>query len=406
MPNPLNPVLKVAASAALMKRGSVQTIGLEEIKAEIGSRWDKLKESIWSHLDMLLRQKLGSTDFYIQLDETSFLVSMPSASMEEAQIFCLRIAHELHASLLGRCEPAKLRIARATEIVGDVIQRVPLTGEKLTLLAAQARLETPSSQAESLAHETFGSGKRTQKTEFLHRFVPVWDAQKQAITTYRCVSPIDQVTAGNTRQDTKAKFETMCTVSRIRFATSTLSRRLAAGERFLVWIPVSYEMLGSPVGRMEIAAICRGLSSELRPYLIFEIGDLPHGVPQSRMSELVGSLRPFCRGVVAQLPAGIANYGAYAGAGLNAIGLSFAVGIGGAEMGSELLKLCLVAKKQRIMSFALDVSSEDLLLAARAEGVNFLSSPLIGASQSMPAPISRLLACDIAKAAAEHSVAA
>jgi hypothetical protein len=408
MLHPFNPMLKVVASPALMERGSVQTIGLEEIQAEIGPRWDKLKDSIWAHLETLLRQKLGPADFYVQLDETSFLVSMPAAILEEAQIYCLRIANELHTSLLGRSDPAKLRIARAIEIAGDNIRTVPVTGDQLSVLAMRARLDTPpDGAAQPASHKNPGPGKLASKIDFSHKFVPLWDAQNQAITTYRCFSAVDQKAAENAGLDKRIKSEIALTVSRIRFAAGALSARLGAGERFLIWIPISYDVLGSPVGRMEIASTCRNLSSELRPYLIFEISDLPHGVPQSRMSDLVGSLRPFCRGVVALLPAGTANYGAYAGAGLYAIGLSFAGGeVGGMELGSELFKLCLAAKKQRIMSFALDVPGDDLLQAARAEGVNLLSSPLIGSPQDMPAAISRLLACDIAKAAIVHVIAA
>jgi len=160
---------------------------------------------------------------------------------------------------------------------------------------------------------------------------------------------------------------------------------------------------------MEITAVCRGLSSELRPYLIFEISELPLGVPQSRLSELVGSVRPFCRGVATQLPARIPNYGAYLGAGLHAIGLSLSgMGTGGGEMGSEMFKLGVAARKQGIRSFALDVPSEELLRAAHAHGINLISGPLIGGPLDSPAPIRRLLACDLLKPSGtvEHIIAA
>jgi hypothetical protein len=177
-----------------------------------------------------------------------------------------------------------------------------------------------------------------------------------------------------------------------------LAAYLASGDRFLVAIPVTYDVLSSPVGRMEIFTVCRSLAAELRPYLIFEISELPLGVPQSRLAELVGSLRPFCRGVMTQLPVRIPNSGAYLGAGLHAIGLSLrGGGTGGSEMSSEIFKLCVAAKRQGVRSFALDVPNLELLRTAYDQGINLMSSPLIGPGQDLPAPIRRLSACGLLK---------
>jgi hypothetical protein len=125
------PELIAAASASLIQRGGVQVIGLSGIKAETGERWDKLKPSVRAHMETLLRQKLGPTDFFTRIDDTSFLVSMPSANAEEAQIFCLRIVHDLHEILLGHCEIGKLEIARATKVENGVLYTAPVREDLL-----------------------------------------------------------------------------------------------------------------------------------------------------------------------------------------------------------------------------------------------------------------------------------
>jgi hypothetical protein len=400
--------LKVAASAALIQRGCVQVIGLSGLKSESGARWDKLKESIWAHMETLLRQKLSSTDYYTKIDDTAFLVSMTSASAEEAQIFCLRVAHELYSSLLGRCETGKLEIANVAKVEDDLLFTAPIVGDQLRLLAVRAGLETPSREEVALIEHTREAGKATPRSNFSHKFVPLWDAQKEAITTSYCVSTVEQGVAEGLDIGGRVRFEIALTVSRIRRATDVLAAHLASGERFLVAIPVTYDVLSSPVGRMEIYTLCRSLEAELRPYLIFEISELPLGVPQSRLTELVSSLRPFCRGVATQLPARIPNCGAYLGAGLHSIGLSLRAGVtGGGEMSSEIFKLCVAARRQGIRSFALDVPSLELLRSACAHGINLISSPLIGAAQDLPAPLRRLSACDLLKQPkTAHSVAA
>lgn len=392
--------LKVGASPALLERGCVQVIGLEGIKAEIGDRWEKLKESIWAHLETLLRQKLGATDFYVQLNETAFLVTMPSASTDEAQIFCLRVAHELHNSLLGCCDTARLEIARATHTADNQLHTVPVFGDQLRLLAIQANLIIPKGDEIFALTGLHGTGTLPPQPKYSHKYVPLWDVQKEAVTTYRCISPVDMALADNVGVSAQARMQTALTLSRIRHATGMTAVHLAGGDRFMMTIPIPYDTLCSPAARMEITAACRSLSSHLRPYLFFEISELPYGVPQSRLSELVGALRPFCRGVTTQLPARIANYGAYLGVGLHSIGLSLSViGSNGGEMASELFKLTVSAKRQRIRCFALDVPNEELLRQACAQGVNVLSGPLIGPARDEPAPIRRLSLDEIGKSA-------
>ena len=381
------PILQIAASPALIERGCVQVIGLEEIRDEIGERWEKHKETVWAHLQGLLSQKLGPTDFYVQIDDTSFLVSMPTAQEQEAQIFCLRVAHDLHGSLLGHCDTEKLRIARVVSVKDGAVQTAMVTGDVLNTLAKRAGLEASAPEAslhkpDKIEHPFMPPAK------FQHEYLPMWDAQKEAVTTYRCVSRLEQHTE---TPGCRAKFELPRAISRIDEATRCLTAHLAAGERFMMWIPLPYDVMSSAVGRMEIAGICRGLSSDLRPYLIFEICDLPQGVPQSRLSELVGSLRPFCRGVAAQVPLRTANYSAYLGTGLQAIGLSVAGGVP-TEIGNEIRRLSQAVKKQKMLTFVQDVPRSELLQAARALGIHLLSSPLIGTCIQDPAPVRRLSA--------------
>ena len=392
MPSDLQIALSIAATPALQERGCVQTIGLGEIRAQLAQRWDKRKETVWMHLEGLLRQKLSSTDYFTRLDETSFLVSMPTAQGDEAQIFCLRIAHDLHRSLLGLCESSKLRVAQVTAIQGETIATTPLEGPALALLAQRAGIQPAGEPV--IHHQLDKPAIHVMPSiDFGHKFVPVWDAQREAVTTWRCTSTADSSALESL--DLSHKQKLAIALSRIGDSARRLSRHLAAGERFILWLPLSYELLTSAVGRMEIAGACRSLTSDLRPYLMFEICDLPEGVPQSRLNELVCSLKPFCRGVAALLPAQSLNHSAYLGAGLQAIGLSLA-GLAAANVSSEICRLSMAVRKQKMTSFLLNVPHEQTLQNARALGINLMSSQLIGPVMDDPRPIRRLRALSIA----------
>jgi hypothetical protein len=380
----LTPELRVAASPELLSKGCVYVLDMEQIKSEVGDRWEKVKSGVWGHLHNVMRQKLASTDFYSQVSDMAVLVSMPSLSADEAHICCLGIAQALHVTMLGSCDPETL-----------VIQRAMLLADGSIGASAVARpRSSPSPETGGLRH---GSRHMASNADFHHVFTPIWNAQKEAITTYRCTTLAGPVIDDGLTKGVRCKLELAMTVSRIRHAASLLSERLAAGQRFMTWLPFSYELICSPASRLEIATAMRELSGELRPFLVIEIEGLPYGVPQSRLSELAGSFKPFCRGVVAQLPPRIANYSAYFNAGLHGIGLSLsAENVWETEMLSEIFKLGVAAGKQQTMSFVLDVPTGEILHAARSFGITLISSPLIGPATRLPGSVRLLAARTIA----------
>lgn len=388
----LGPEIRVAASPPLLEKGCVYIISLAQIKERIGERWPRMCEAVWAHLENLLRQKLGPTDFYSRTDETHMLVSLPSHSAQEAQICCLRISNELHEIMLGASDPTTLELERVVALPDGQIGAVPLSAEQIGKLV-QLMLRDTTLLAPAVLPDA-------AILEFRHRFVPVWNAQKQAITTYRCISQLASEPGDPARPAAHLKMELAMAVARIRHGGAVLASRLAQGEPFMLWLSLPYDLVGLANSRMAITAAFRQLSGILRPYLMLGIEALPHGVPQSRLSELVAALRPFCRFVVAQLPPRMANLGAYAGAGLGGVGLSLDTEAAEGEMLSEIFKLGIAARKLGIMSFALDVPSEDLLLAARENGIHLLSSPLIGAARDQPEAVRLLPAESLNRSAA------
>jgi hypothetical protein len=400
----LKPELKTAASPALLERGCVVLIGLEQIRDQAGRRWEKMRPSIYAHLESLLRQKLGPADYYAQVDDLSFLVSMPSASADEAQILCLRVAHELHSSLLGPCQPGQLHVARATRLDGDTLQCELTKGADLARLAAQA---LHSANTGSVVRWTGEKRPPTTHNPVLSiKYIPLWDTHNEAITTYRCVATDEQSRFQIASAQVLFKSNLNALLHRIHAATTTLAQKLSKGERFLISLPIEYELLSSPVVRMEVGALCRGLAAALRPYLQFEISELPYGVPQSRLLELVGSLRPFCRNIWAHLPARIPSYGAYQNIGLHAIGLSLEhCGTKTSEIEAELSTVCAAAQRMHARSFALDIPNLDTLLMARDMKVSMVSGSLIGEPADQPAPISRLPLSQLLRNAANRDCA-
>ena len=400
----LNPHLKAAAPEALLRRGCVTAIELDAIKASAGMRWEKMRATIHARLEAILRQKLGATDFFAQMDETSYLVTMPSCDPDDAQICCLRIAFELHTSLLGECRLSDLRIAKIAQgkdgtLVAEAIEEpaisrlVQRAGLHEHLLPAPGRDPRPARPMPPAAPEP---------EKFVHSFAPFWDVRLEAVATWRCLTkPADSVTRTSEEHIRNRLAQTLSAIGR---SMSVLSRRLRQRDRFLLSIPIGHELLSSPIARMELAYTCRNLPAEVRPYVLFEITGLPQGVPHSRMSDFITVLRPFAKAVLVHVPPHNLSFDAYQGLGIHAVGIDLDHGATQLAALQEIERIAAGGRVLHAMTFLTDVANVETLAAACKAGINLVAGPLIGAGVPEPLPIRRLLVREIAQPSAARAL--
>ncbi|MBL6937233.1 MAG: hypothetical protein ISS15_00985 [Alphaproteobacteria bacterium] len=379
--------IRAAAAPAFVRRGSVNAIGLEAIRLRIGARWEKVRESVHARLEMLLSHKLGPMDFFVRLNDSTYLITMPGSDGDDARLACMKISYELQKSLLGRCDLSDLTIARVCGEAGDTLELDALSEPELLVLAGrsgidefQAPCRMPSAAAKPVP----------EPAPIGFRFAPILDAAHQAITAYKleiCRHGTRRTMSAPTREEFKEELRDA--LAGIAHAAAVLSNGLRGGGRYLMVLPVSFDMLSAPAGRMEIAAACRSLSAELRPFLVFSIRGCPPGVPQSRLGDLIGSVRPFCRTVAVEFPSSSLDNPSYQNLGQRC--LSFALPLAPSDRTrDDIVRLGAAAKRFAMTSFLMGVSTLDQAEQARNAGVTYLSGPIIGADVEIPCPMQRL----------------
>jgi hypothetical protein len=94
------------------------------------------------------------------------------------------------------------------------------------------------------------------------------------------------------------------------------------GTRALVILCVHFETLSAAGRRRSYAQALRALPAVAKALLVIEISDVPDGVPEFRLLELVGTLRPFCRGVSARLRLETADFKVFRASNMHAVGCS------------------------------------------------------------------------------------
>jgi hypothetical protein len=394
--------LKSMASPALIRRGGVNVIGLEAIRAGTGARWERMRESIYARMEAQLSQKLGPTDFYVRIGPLAYLIVMPSSGAEDAALCCLKIAYELHRSLLGRCGIDDLTLARVTGESADTLDIQPLAATEIAQLAIRSGLpDLVPAHAAAAASAWCQDASAPQPTASFG-FEPIWDSQHGAITSYRLAThrpdALQWTAALASREDFRTELRML--VDGLTHAARILGAALQAGGRYLMIVPMPHALLSSPTGRMDIAAACRALPAELRPFLILTIAAVPPGVPQSRMGELACAIRPFCRAVCVELPFGFHDHATYQNLGASGFALALPALAAPSVARIEIAKLATAAKRFGLRASVSGLRTLDLAEYARACGIDFLSGPFLGSEVFVPQRMSKLTWDDILASAA------
>jgi EAL domain-containing protein (putative c-di-GMP-specific phosphodiesterase class I) len=390
------PDIKAAATPSLLDRGCVHVIDFELIRDKAGGRWDKIKEGVHSRLDAILRQRLSPVDFFAPLNDTSYLVTIPASESDDAEVSCLGAAFDLYKNYLGQFDLGNLSLYRAGRgSDSDTLVLEALPKERYEHLAERAGLFDGSkpvgsvSRGASAAEQPAALTSEIKAEEPSPHFVPMWDTRKEAITSYVC-APRRQPDLLS-QADVPAKERIRLELSCLSQGLTMFVRHLEKGERFLMTFRITFDTLGSPSGRTEFVKIFREVSSMLRPYIVFELVEVPEGAPQSRLAELVTALRPFSKAVISQIAIGSRNYAAYQGIGLQAVGIGIRrAKLSPREIDAEIVRLCTSARRIGLSTFLNGVSTPEILRSAKEGGVQFLTGRAIAPYASSPGPMRRL----------------
>lgn len=367
--------------------GSANLLSLAAISDATGDSWEKMRETSSRHLEQLLHQQLGPADFFLPIDEVTYLIVMPGATPIDGQISCVRIAYDLHTNLLGSCSIDKLQIARARVTAEDVLEMEYIERSELLDLVNKAELTLTAGNSDGSAPRLIDAAAHPEPVKLT--FVPVWHAGHEVLMGYRCL-PLDGWHRHGPEISVKRIREvTQVIASVIEQGLVVLETRLRRNERFILNLPIPYEVLNAPVPRMQLMSLCRRFDSELRPYLSFTLEDLPLGVPQSRIAEIVTILHCFCGSILVHIPRGLFTLAAFEDAGVTGLGLSLRAS-GPAFDPDKIALLAAETKKIGVAAFLDNVDSLEAFRCALDNGIDWLSGDTIAHAIDVPGPLRRL----------------
>ncbi len=386
----------------VLARQYAHIVDLCLVKSAIGPLWPSVSEGVSMRFSTILKRNLQDGDISVPLDEVRYLITPRHGDSEQASLTALRIAHEFITELQGRCDLDQIKIERVTEFSENRLHARPIRSEEMAILAEKARIlkaepiHRRQTQTESDKTRIIHLSRR-DTLDITHRFDPVWDARHEAITTYLCTPNSitahkqgDDITEHIALPDLEIRERLDVELSCISAGIGYLSRCVETGDRFMLGLPVSFETLSAPLGRMEFTRLCRGIPSAYRPYVTFLLTDVPLGVAQSRLSDLAMLLRPFGR-TIASVASGCRNFNAYQGHGLYALALDLSNADAKSPMIiNDIVHIATAARNARMLSMVYGISAPAIVNQAIAAEIQLLQGAAIAPPTEMPKRMTHL----------------
>ena len=383
--------------------GRVNFIGLTKIREKLGDRWAHVAERADDITRKAIERRLTSADVYTHYKELHYLIIFAQLSKDQAQLKCALIAEEITKRLLGDdIAPELLEVKTMVAPIGGDIGFEDVPG--IEALAEKINCSDDESANGKSAAATATAAEDDQwwldgnadgsdplaGVQVVYR--PMWDVKRNAVTTYVCVpalpGPDGRLRVGESeipRLKEPAVAHRLDAMVQRRVITD-LRKLVAANQRYLLCLPVHFETLASGPRRAEFADLCqRGIPAQGAKFLVFEITNVPAGVPASRLLDLSIILRKFGRGMlmrttVDQTAPRPANETGVAGVGFENV----AHGVPESKQIQDLERFAAAAKKVGLVAYVHGLESTSLATAAIGAGFDFVDGDVVKSVVDQP----------------------
>lgn len=360
--------------------GSIQIIGLDEVKAQYAEQWGSIKKNVMEIADAYISRKLDRHDIFVPLDDGHFALLFAEASREEALERSRVIAHDLVNKLFGELPGAELISVEAAMLRiedFDGLDRIrSLDGLVKCFRAAIVKAQD---------RETRDFQER--ETELNVRFRPLINRRKSFVGMYETVSMTNadgeqaDVTANDPlfNESPRLRAEMDCVI--LREAGIVFKKLGGAGNKPVIFLSVHFETLANSYFRSKYARTLASLPDYTEQHLVLNVQDIAPGVPNSRYRQIFTSLRQLVLGFTFEVGPHWNDFNAIRDLPILAMTLA----------GHESLELSQIeaffkrSKQNNKKCIWRSVDNDALARAAFKMKVDYVSGPIFGAFQKAPA---------------------
>ncbi|MGP1396865.1 MAG: hypothetical protein ACTS3R_15260 [Inquilinaceae bacterium] len=286
-----------------MATGAIQLFGLNGIRAELGSDWDRVANRAYEVAQAIIRRHLGDDDVFERRDNETFVLCFADLTLAQAKILVQRMSEELKAALRREVpQAASVNVAQHVTALtpgdddGDssVLDRVARSLEQITQTAEQ----------------TFERRRNALFAQANVIYSPICDQRKQTIVMNRCL--LDDTSSRQPLENLLSLAEGPKVVKVLAdidgfllgCAIRDLHTLLQVNDRVMFVVPVNFYTLKVPATRDAFVALCQKMPEAYRQYVMFEITGVPPKTTASRLANPIESILPYGYGVIVEMPPG------------------------------------------------------------------------------------------------------
>lgn len=271
--------------------GRVQMVSVDEIRERLGDYWESAAERIYAKAEAVIRSRLAPEDVFKRVNEGQFIICFGQSSEAEARGKAQAIQKEIREKLLGSgIDPGLAKVDVDTQAVQVSEDEAHRPGDLTVLVAAKlaSAADRLKRDSQRLLVEVLETGQLQPrpvlsplgaKAGFEMAF---FDPKTQAM--------VDQI--GIVRRDdmrTLAQIDALM----IGRAVEHLMKTDSPQEGANLIAPLHFSTLAHRHLREKILAVLRQLPPAARESLVLSISDIPETLWPARVTEILGTVRPF-----------------------------------------------------------------------------------------------------------------
>ncbi|MBI1245796.1 MAG: hypothetical protein GC202_12385 [Alphaproteobacteria bacterium] len=290
-------------NATTVMAGSIQFLGMTEIKERLGARWDAVADIAGKVAEQTIRRHISIEDAYQRQGADAFVLCFASPDRAHAEAKTRRIAEDIATVLARQAPQAGFRIDHTVA----EMKWADIDNGEADLIAEQIAKELRQ------IRERAEVAARAWRNELIRnagvRFGPIWHPPRRTVACYRAMlneqtgtHALQRLSGITSPKELKSTLhELNCLV--VGRAIKALDALLHAGGMAQILVPVNFNSLNDRTAREKYLNLCRDIPENYQRLILFEVHGAPPGTPISRLIEVALTLKLFGHGVLVELPA-------------------------------------------------------------------------------------------------------
>jgi hypothetical protein len=388
--------------------GAIHLVGMAKIRAKFGPAWEQIAARADQIARKAIERRLVEGDFYYASSAVNYLIVFPTLNERQAQLKCRLIGEEIAKALLGSEGADGLEVKSAVIGLDGTLSFAEMTSVELTLeaIADPARSisfgveSAPRPVSPTVSFEEVriapkaarrGGASEDLLSDVAFVFCPMWRPSRNLITSYLCQPLVPTSDVGSAMGSAELAIAGDDDLTQ-RLDEMVLNRgldeiRLLVSEerKVLITVPIHFETVAALARRRMVHSILAGLPEAGQKLLAIELVGVPDGVPQSRLIDLIGPLRPRCSGVALLMSVMHADFSSVRDTGAAAVCTDITTHAGPELVLMQHMNRFLAgASKAGLPAYIRGVRSRSLAAAAVGAGFVYIEGEAIGQPLAHP----------------------